>query len=247
MRDYKKLAETIYSRKSSREYDDTSTELLEGDPDLMQVFSVETLVDDIKVAVRVLRDRQVKNDRSNYCLAFYSEDKPRYLENIGFIGQQIELELQAEGLGTCWWGMKKPSKEYKSHNGLDCVITMSAGVPKAVEKRAYPDGFKRNNADEIMIGNALPDRLIEAVRIAPSAVNLQPWLIEKSDHDYSFYLRQPKGIMEKLIGSMRHIDMGIAIAHFFVQAKANGLNLSFDFNGNNREKALFIAKITLDA
>ncbi|MCL2796805.1 MAG: hypothetical protein FWD58_01950 [Firmicutes bacterium] len=243
IKDYKQLAETIFKRKAVRAYSERPCELLDGDADLVEAFGVQPLVDGIKVKVKVLKEREVKNKRSDYCIAFYSEDKSLHLDNIGFIGQQIELELQSRGLGTCWWGMKKPKKDFKAVDGLDCVITMTAGYPKSDETRAYPDGFKRKVAKDIILGGAEPDALIETVRIAPSAMNLQPWLIEKNGSRYDFYLRPPKGFMEKMMGHMRRIDMGIAMAQLFVQAKANGSDVSFGFDGNDKAEGKYIASL----
>jgi nitroreductase len=254
MKNYKTLAETIYKRKSVRVFSekpsenflDNSIELSgkntlemfenEPDADLIKMFDIQPLLDTIRVKVKMLKKKEVRNNRSEYCIAFYSEEKPQHLENIGFIGQQIDLELQSRGLGTCWWGMKKPKKEYKSIDGLECIITMTVGYPLKTERRTYPEGFKRKTIEDILINDITePSRLIESVRIAPSAVNLQPWLIEKIDNTYNFYLRPAKGIIEKMIDDMRSIDMGIAMAHLMVQAKADGLEVSYKFT--NTEQA----------
>jgi len=240
MKDYKCLAQTIYKRKSVRIYSKKQADILENNVDLLNAFNIQPLIDNIKVKVKVLKKDDVKNDRSDYCIAFYSEDKPLYLENIGFIGQQIELELQSRGLGTCWWGMKKPKKSSKKIEELNCIITMTAGYPKTEETRNYPDGFTRKTLKDISIGDITPDNLTEAVRIAPSAVNLQPWLIGKTGNIYNFYIRKPKGVIEKMIGDMRHIDIGIAISHLFIQAKADGKEVSFNFEGKDIDRAKFI-------
>jgi nitroreductase len=89
------------------------------------------------------------------------------------------------------------------------------------------------------------DSLIEAVRIAPSAVNLQPWLIEKAGNKYNFYIRPPKGMIERLIKDMRHVDMGIAMAHLFIKAKADGANVSFSFEGKSIKQGGYIASLNL--
>jgi hypothetical protein len=249
MKDYNYLAEMIYKRKSVREYSKRPAEILENDSGLLETFGIQPLIDTIKVKVKVLRKNEVRNDRSDYCIAFYSEEKPLHLENIGFIGQQLDLELQSQGMGTCWWGMKKPKNNYKSADGLDCIITMTAGYPRNAETRIYPAGFDRKAVKDIVVGNApagQPDKLIEAVRIAPSAVNLQPWLIEKLDNKYNFYIRTPKGLMEKMISSLRHIDMGIAMAHLFVQAKADGYKVSFGFEGKDITQGTYVGTVCTD-
>jgi nitroreductase len=243
--DYRPLSETIRKRKSTRAYSKALIDILENDVDLVEMFGVRPLREEIKVKVKILRKNEVKNDRSPYCVAFYSEEKPFHLENIGFIGQQIDLELQSKGFGTCWWGMKKPKKEYKKTDGLSCVITMSTGQPQKDDPRVYPGGFTRKEADEIVIGSTTADSLIEAVRIAPSAVNLQPWLVEKTGNKYNFFIRPAKSMMERMIKDMRRIDMGIAMAHLYVQAKAGGLSVSFSFAGKSIKEGKFLASVTV--
>jgi len=252
MKNYKTLSETIFTRKSVRAFSKQQAEILENDIDLMKAFDIQPLVENIKVKVKVLRKSEVDNKRSDYCIAFYSEEKPFYQENIGFIGQQIDLELQSKGLGTCWWGMRMPKKEYKSTEDLDCIITMTAGYPQKAETRTYPDGFKRKSIKDIFVSGTAPDesdsisyRMAEAVRIAPSAVNMQPWLVEKIDNKYNFYLRSPKGFIEKMISDMRKIDIGIAMAHLAVQAKAEGLGISFNLEGKDIKQGKFIASIAI--
>ena len=139
--------------------------------------------------------------------------------------------------------MKKPKSGFKKIDNLSCIITMTAGLPKNDKPRIYPEGFERKRAEEIITGNAEADQFIEAVRIAPSAVNLQPWLIGKNGNRYDFYLRHPKSMMEKMIKDMRRIDMGIAMAHLYIQAKADGKNVSFNFDGEKIKQGNFIASV----
>jgi len=245
MKDCKELAQAIYTRKSVRSFSKAKADVLENDPDLIEVFGLEPLTGSVKIAIKVLGGSQVKNSRSDYCIAFYTEEAPLCLENIGFIGQQLDLALQSRGLGTCWWGMKKPKKDFKSDGGLGCVITMTAGFPQKPETRVYPGGFKRKAAGSITIGQRDSDNLIEAARVAPSAVNLQPWLIEKATGKYSFYMRPPKGIIEKMIKDLRRIDMGIALSHLFIQAKADGLSPSLSFEGKDIAQGSFVASISI--
>ena len=245
MKDYKALAEMIFKRKSVRTYSKKHVKLLDEDIDFIEYFNLLPLVKDIRVNVKLLRKSDVRNAWSEYCIGFYSEEKPFYLENIGFIGQQIDLELQSKGIGTCWLGLKKPKKFYKYIDGLDCIITMAAGTPQNQEIRTYPESFNRKSPQDIIIGDTETNRLIQAVSIAPSAVNMQPWLIEKKDNKYNFYMRNPVSFIEKIITSMRHIDIGIAMAHFFIQAKADGAEPVFGFEGNDIEQGKFIASILI--
>jgi len=247
MIDYKQLVDAIYYRKSTRSYSDAVVDILEYKGDLVEAFGLISLVSDIKVSVRVLEHHEVKNKKAKYCIGFYSEDKPLALENIGFIGQQLDLLLQSQGIATCWWGMKKPKKEFKKVDGLDCFITMMAGIATKDEKREYPNGFKRKAAADIIVGDVsskiLSDKFIESVRIAPSAVNRQPWLVGKDGDKYNFYLKKSANPLDLIIGDMRNIDLGIAIAHLFVAAKAEGINTEFNFVGEYNGKHKFIAGV----
>ena len=246
MLNYKVLSQTIHQRKSTRKFTNNPVEILNNGNDLIQTFNLVPLIDSIKVKVKVLSKNEVKNDRTDYCVAFYTEEKPFHLENIGFIGQQLDLVLQSQGLGTCWWGMKKPNKNFKNVDGLNCIITMTAGYPLKNDERKYPDGFLRKAVKDILINCDVPqplDNLIEAARIAPSAVNQQPWLIEKIGNKYNFNLRKPNNLIEKMISDMRVMDIGIAMAHMYVQAKANNLNVSFSFEDTSVNKSKFIGSV----
>ena len=65
---------------------------------------------------------------------------------------------------------------------------------------------------------------LEAVRLAPSAVNKQPWRAVVSENAVHFYLRRTKGLAgDASTGDLQKIDMGIALCHFFLTAKASGL------------------------
>jgi hypothetical protein len=53
-------------------------------------------------------------------------------------------------------------------------------------------------------------------------------------------------MMEKLIKDMRHIDMGIAMAHLYIKAQAEDLNVSFSFEGENIKQGAYIASVTCE-
>lgn len=65
------------------------------------------------------------------------------------------------------------------------------------------------------------------VRLAPSAVNKQPWRIVVTDHTVNFYLRRSKGFGKEGKLDMQMIDMGIALCHFALTAKECGLKIEF--------------------
>ena len=65
------------------------------------------------------------------------------------------------------------------------------------------------------------------VRLAPSAVNKQPWRVIVKDNVVHFYLKRSKGFGREGSLDMQMIDMGIALCHFTLVAKERNLNFTF--------------------
>lgn len=68
---------------------------------------------------------------------------------------------------------------------------------------------------------------LEMVRLAPSAVNKQPWRAVVMDNIVHFYLKRSKGFGKEGKLDMQKIDMGIALCHFDLTAKECQLNVEF--------------------
>jgi len=67
---------------------------------------------------------------------------------------------------------------------------------------------------------------LEMVRLAPSAVNRQPWRIVLDKHAAHFYLLRAKGMGGGVL-DMQKIDLGIALCHFDLAAQEAGLTPTF--------------------
>jgi nitroreductase len=63
---------------------------------------------------------------------------------------------------------------------------------------------------------------LEMLRLAPSAVNKQPWRVIKDGLGYHFYLSRSKGF-QKYSYDIQLIDIGIALSHFVLTARDNHL------------------------
>ena len=61
-------------------------------------------------------------------IAIYSEESEGYLENIGFLFQQMDLHLQTLGLGGCWLGLGKMNPKTTTNvEGMKYVIMLAFG------------------------------------------------------------------------------------------------------------------------
>ncbi len=66
------------------------------------------------------------------------------------------------------------------------------------------------------------------IRIAPSAVNKQPWravITGKTVHLY-----EKKSLIDSSIGEVQKVDMGIALAHFYLTMQENDYTGQFVFS-----------------
>jgi len=133
-----------------------------------------------------------------------SEEKDGYLENIGFLFQQMDLYLQTLGLGVCWLGMGRMNPKTATEvEGMKFVIMLAFGDPKGDQLRHNRKGFKRKTMGQIADKS---DPRLEPARLAPSAVNSQPWYFAHEGENIHVYCSRK--------GSL--LDAGIALAHLYV-------------------------------
>lgn len=212
----KPMVDTIYRRRSVRSYDDCPVE-----PEILQdimnfLSTAKPLHPDIQVQARIVEKEQVRFYipwKSPQLLAIYSENKPGYLENVGFVFQQVDLYLQSRGLGCCWMGLGKVRERLDDLENLEFVILIAFGWPKDSQMRAGVGDFKRNPPEKIA---DRPDPLLEPARLAPSSTNSQPWYFVHGEAAIHAYRNQAGLLRHKMLGTMNQIDMGIALAQLYV-------------------------------
>ena len=202
------MNEIIRKRKSIRKYDPAPLDetTLEKVHELFN--NVTPLYPDIPYSIEIAaKTKGMFNIKAPQYLVFGSEEKEGYLENIGFIGQQIDLQLSAMGIGTCWLGAAKPIE--KEVSALPHVICMAFGSPAEPLYREST-GFKRKNLAEISEGS---DPRLEAARLAPSAINAQSWFFVAKGTKIHCYRKKANPLLGLMFNKMHTIDMGIVICH----------------------------------
>ena len=114
-----------------------------------------------------------------------SEKKDNYLQNIGYLGEQLDLYLVSKNIGTLWFGIGKVKE--KNLDGLDFVIMIAISKVDS-EDKFRKDMFKskRKNLEEIWSGDHFLN-IANIVRFAPSACNTQPWLVESKEKELKVY------------------------------------------------------------
>lgn len=203
------LEDLIYERKSCRKYQDYEISEKEFEDIKDFIKNARTLDESIEFSYEILKndDVSVKAGWSApYYIAIYSERKDHYMENIGFIFQQLSLYLQSIGIGSCWVGMAKPKVKKD-----DFVIVMSLGKSDDIVRSL--DQFKRKDISKFSDYN---DERLKPAYYAPSAVNSQPWFFKHSDEGFDVYQVRHNVIKRKIFGRWNPIDIGICLAHLYV-------------------------------
>ena len=208
------LYEMIFKRKSFHLFRNIGNEkiTLEELKDIENKFKeLKPLDDSIKVKIKIVKDSTTCIRGQEYCILFYSEKKDNYLQNIGYLGEQLDLYLVSKNIGTLWFGIGKVKE--KELDGLDFVIMI------AIKKVDSEDKFrkdmyksKRKELSEIWEGNNYLD-IGNIVRFTPSACNTQPWKVVASEKElkvYRYRKEGKRGIMPKdRVIYYNQIDIGI--------------------------------------
>jgi len=205
------LYEYILKRKSVRKYKiaTLSEEMLLQIKE--QITQLKPLYPSIKTRLEIAGD--IKNPMSlkapHYLIAS-SEKIEGCFENVGFMLEQMSLYLNSLGLGSCWLGMAKPTRNQQIE--LPFVISMAFGYPSEELFRNVSD-FKRKSLTQISEGT---DSRLEAARIAPSGMNSQNWFFLCTNGIIHVYRKKVNPLKALIFDKMNSIDTGIALCHLFV-------------------------------
>ena len=168
-------------------------------------------------------------------------DRGRDLVDFGFVFEQLILAATELGLGTCWVGgtLHRGAIAELIGAGPDDVVPAMSPVGATPPRRGLRDRLVRwsaGSADRKPASELFLDRsgrpfvsdggiaaALEAVRLAPSASNRQPWRVVEDGGALHFWLRRSPGYRKLAAVDLQRIDMGIALCHFALVAREVGL------------------------
>jgi nitroreductase len=207
------MNEAIRKRKSIRKYDMAKLDNSTLERVKAQFENIVPLYPDIRYSIEITnKTKGLFNVPAPHYLVFGSEEKEGAYENIGFIGQQLDLFFSENGLGCCWLAAAKPQE--KEASALPFVICMSFGKPTEPLHREFAD-FKRKPLSEISEGK---DERLEAARLAPSGINAQGWFFMADGGKIHCYRKKSNPILGIMLGEMGIIDLGIALCHIYTES-----------------------------
>ena len=240
------IAELVRARKSVRTFD--GTPLRQDDRAKLEQYlsHIETPFD-IPMEFRMLDAKErglsspVVTGAELYAAGKIKRD-PLAEVAFGVAFEKFVLYALSLGVGTVWIAgtMDRPAFERAMELGDDEFMPAVTPLGYPAKKRAIRDAAMRRaiKADtrlsfeslffEDSFGKPLTAERVgtyrealELVRLAPSAVNKQPWRIVKQGDTFHFYKKSslpanPKGDVQKL-------DIGIALAHFMLALEEAGI------------------------
>jgi nitroreductase len=228
------LYEAIFKRKSIRNYDSTPINQNRLEEISENLRSLKPMLAGIETEFRIISANEVtrkfRNNAPHYIAAF-SEAKDTYKTNLGFMLQQMDLCFSASGLGSCWLGIPQPTKEVTESSNLEFVILMSFGNSRETLYRTDVSQFKREPLSKITNIESI-DELLEPVRLAPSAVNLQNWYFTGNKNLIHAYSSKSSFFRNVVGGSYFPVNMGIALCHLQLAAEHLGWRTNFVFDGS---------------
>ncbi len=211
--------DAMYKRSSVRKYT--------GAPDKAQLDRLGVLCRKLSwqgITVRMFKGPGLKNmvkGTDVYAVIVARKGTPMELE--GFMGEALVLEATDMGLGTCWLGagfypeIIRRNVNLQSDEEVHCVISIGkCTLPPFAPKRK--DVVKLCGQTEEALGalGAWQKEAVLAARLAPSALNQQPWKIVAEKNGVS--------ILETSVLYKKYapLDRGIAMLHAAVGAHHAG-------------------------
>ncbi|MBL4930749.1 nitroreductase family protein [Clostridium paridis] len=255
------IIEAIYKRKSIRKYVPYNISQSDfGDVENL-VNNVQSLYSEIQMKITLIKEGIKIQEISKGIIGSYgkieaphymvitSEEKEGYLENIGYTLEQIVLELADRGIGTCYIGgsikkeLLKDIMEIPSNQKPIIVVAFGypANEPELEIKEL--ENFKRKALEDIIIGNYEEKfrEIFNLVRVAPSAINLQPWRLYVNENSIDLYANKGN-ILTKGLSHFSELDSGIALKHLELGCKER--NITFEIKNQKLEDKKNLKYIT---
>lgn len=162
----------------------------------------------------------------------------------GYSFEQFCLFAESLGIGTVMLAatISRSAFEKAMEVGDTEVMPVASPIGYPAEKRSVREKLMRKGikADErlpfdtLFFENSFAQSLkpesagifrdaLEMTRLAPSAGNKQPWRAVVCGDKVHFYERKAKAMSNNPLGDIQKVDVGIALAHFDLTLKENGV------------------------
>lgn len=176
------------------------------------------------------------------CIAFIGDMRDPFVqEKTGYLGEAIILEATSLGLNTCWvGGFFNPNKvsqliHLKENEKIIAITPVGYAIQQQDWQELLFSGFginhKRLPTGKIVEGLSFTqtqpwiEKAIIAARLAPSAINRQPWLFHISNDKITVKIRT----QGPDFNVSKRLDCGIAMLHLDIVATLNKIRGNWKF------------------
>ena len=178
-----------------------------------------------------------KVTKAPYYIAFIGDmNAPNVQASAGYIGEGIILEATSQGLNTCWVGgfFKRESvmNQIDLKDNEQILAITPIGYSRDEEDRVGTSTkkYRRKDLDRLIISQERnagdwTDSALEAVRVAPSAANRQPWRFQVDEDSITVSSSSKR----EGFGVSRRLDCGIAMLHLELGTLVKVFNGSWEF------------------
>lgn len=160
---------------------------------------------------------------------------PHCEEAYGYSFEKLVLYAWSLGIGTTWIGgtMKRSHFEKVANTGSDEFMMCVTPVGYPADKKSIIDkalrkqvkGDERLPRGELFYENDFSnpitseEEILELIRWAPSAANMQPCRVVRTGNKYHFYKKANPRYKNHASWDVQKVDMGIAICHLMSVAE----------------------------
>lgn len=180
-------------------------------------------------------------------------EKSEYdLENYGYIFEVLILALTEMNLKTCWLGGTFNRSQFaemiqlQDNEIIPAITPVGYAAPRRAKERIIRSLVKakvRKSWDEIFYkgdfntpinheGIGEYNKVLEMVRVSPSAGNNQPWrILKEANQDiFHFFVKYSNSKRLSAYNKFVRVDIGIAVCHFDLTAREIGVKGKWDFS-----------------
>jgi hypothetical protein len=165
------------------------------------------------------------------------------LVDYGFLFESVILDMTKHAFGTVWLGGTFKRSQFNINHDHDeiipCVSPVGYSAKKSLRERVIRAGAKadsRKPFDTLFflgdVSSPIPNEhkyydYLEAVRVAPSASNKQPWRMIIDNDTFHVYLNRTKNYGKGLPFDIQAVDIGIGVQHLVRSLKADNHTVTY--------------------
>lgn len=184
---------------------------------------------------------------AKYYFVTACESDPMSYAALGYALEKVVLYCTSLGLGTVWLGGTFQKSQFAKLIGLHSNEVLPIVCPVGYEggkrtllgsffqkssnlRNPFSELFREYDSGALINENEAGHfaEPLEQLRLAPSAINKQPWRAAIEGDNVHFYLEST--------GKLNYVDLGIGLAHFHLSARELGINGEFVINQDMKQK-----------